>query len=85
MRNQKEIPTPKTEVGKPKLTSFPYLHTNLFRERFRDNFLLEARDKMTEFWEEHSRDACIEEMMLDSHAEELTKYELPEILSYLPD
>ena len=40
---------------------------------------------MTEFWEEHSRDASIEEMMLDSHAEELTKYELPEILSYLPD
>ena len=40
---------------------------------------------MTEFWEEHSRDASIEEMMLDTHAEELTKYELPEILSYLPD
>ena len=39
---------------------------------------------MTSFWSEHSKDASLEEMMLDSNAEELTKQELPEILSYLP-
>ena len=40
---------------------------------------------MTEFWKEHSKDGSMEEMMLDSKAEELSKDELPEILSYLPD
>ncbi|CDQ92053.1 unnamed protein product [Oncorhynchus mykiss] len=39
---------------------------------------------MTEFWKEHSRQATVEEMMLDSHAQELTLHELPEILSLLP-
>merc|ERR1719184_617439 len=39
---------------------------------------------MTEFWKEHSKQASVEEMMLDSHARELTKEELPEILSLLP-
>ncbi|XP_071773432.1 phosphoethanolamine methyltransferase [Centroberyx gerrardi] len=39
---------------------------------------------MTEFWKEHSKQATVEEMMLDSHARELTKQELPEILSLLP-
>ncbi|CAL8357115.1 unnamed protein product [Merluccius merluccius] len=39
---------------------------------------------MMEFWKEHSRKATVEEMMLDSHARELTKQELPEILSLLP-
>lgn len=39
---------------------------------------------MTEFWKEHSREATVEEMMLDSRAHELTQYELPEILSILP-
>ena len=39
---------------------------------------------MTEFWEEHSQDASVEEMMLDTNAQTLTKFELPEILSYLP-
>lgn len=39
---------------------------------------------MTEFWKEHSRQATVEEMMLDSHAQELTQHELPEILSLLP-
>lgn len=39
---------------------------------------------MTDFWTEHSKDASIEEMMLDTNASELTKFELPEILSYLP-
>lgn len=39
---------------------------------------------MTEFWKEHSKEATVEEMMLDSQANELTQYELPEILSTLP-
>uniref|UniRef100_A0A8C7JH13 phosphoethanolamine N-methyltransferase n=1 Tax=Oncorhynchus kisutch TaxID=8019 RepID=A0A8C7JH13_ONCKI len=39
---------------------------------------------MTEFWKEHSRQATVDEMMLDSHAQELTQHELPEILSLLP-
>ncbi|XP_011608844.2 phosphoethanolamine N-methyltransferase 3-like isoform X1 [Takifugu rubripes] len=43
-----------------------------------------ARTKMTEFWKEHSKEATVEEMMLDSQANELTQYELPEILSILP-
>uniref|UniRef100_A0A3Q3JGT8 phosphoethanolamine N-methyltransferase n=1 Tax=Monopterus albus TaxID=43700 RepID=A0A3Q3JGT8_MONAL len=43
-----------------------------------------VRSKMTEFWKEHSKDATVEEMMLDSRARELTQQELPEILSMLP-
>ena len=43
-----------------------------------------VREAMTDFWEEHSQDASLEEMMLDTNAAELTKHELPEILSYLP-
>ncbi|XP_023814860.1 phosphoethanolamine N-methyltransferase isoform X1 [Oryzias latipes] len=43
-----------------------------------------VRCNMTEFWKEHSKDATVEEMMLDSRAKELTEYELPEILSMLP-
>lgn len=39
---------------------------------------------MTEFWEEHSQDGSLNEMMLDDNAEELCRKELPEILSYLP-
>lgn len=39
---------------------------------------------MTDFWQEHSQDGSLEEMMLDTNAAELTKHELPEILSYLP-
>ncbi|KAM9377274.1 phosphoethanolamine methyltransferase isoform 2-T2 [Pholidichthys leucotaenia] len=42
------------------------------------------RRNMTEFWKEHSRDATVEEMMLDSCAQELTQQELPEVLSMLP-
>jgi len=44
----------------------------------------EARGAMTDFWREHSQEASLEEMMLDTNAQELTKHELPEILSYLP-
>lgn len=43
-----------------------------------------VRANMTEFWKEHSRGATVEEMMLDSRAQELTQNELPEILSMLP-
>ncbi|KAL3859677.1 hypothetical protein ACJMK2_009885 [Sinanodonta woodiana] len=39
---------------------------------------------MTEYWVEHSQDASLEEMMLDTQAEEVNRLELPEILSYLP-
>ncbi|XP_034399254.1 phosphoethanolamine methyltransferase isoform X2 [Cyclopterus lumpus] len=43
-----------------------------------------VRSNMTEFWKEHSKDATVEEMMLDTRAKELTQQELPEILSMLP-
>ena len=39
---------------------------------------------MTGFWEDFAEDASIQEMMLDANAEELSKHEMPEILSYLP-
>ncbi|XP_053541546.1 phosphoethanolamine methyltransferase isoform X2 [Ictalurus punctatus] len=39
---------------------------------------------MIAFWKEHSQQATVEEMMLDSNAQQLTKYELPEILEMLP-
>lgn len=39
---------------------------------------------MTQYWEEHSQDATLEEMMLDSAARSLCQDEEPEILSYLP-
>ncbi|XP_067247838.1 phosphoethanolamine methyltransferase [Chanodichthys erythropterus] len=42
------------------------------------------RNTMMEFWKEHSKLATVEEMMLDSNAQELTQHELPEILSLLP-
>ncbi|KAG8563597.1 hypothetical protein GDO81_016148 [Engystomops pustulosus] len=44
----------------------------------------EVRQTMTQFWEEHSRDATVEEMMLDSSAALLSKEEKPEIISLLP-
>ncbi|XP_034086679.1 phosphoethanolamine N-methyltransferase 3-like isoform X4 [Gymnodraco acuticeps] len=45
---------------------------------------MDTRNNMTAFWEEHSKDGTVEEMMLDSRAKELTQHELPEILSLLP-
>uniref|UniRef100_A0AAQ5ZRH9 phosphoethanolamine N-methyltransferase n=1 Tax=Amphiprion ocellaris TaxID=80972 RepID=A0AAQ5ZRH9_AMPOC len=45
---------------------------------------LKVRSNMTEFWKEHSKEATVEEMMLDSRARELTAQELPEVLSMLP-
>lgn len=47
-------------------------------------FVLAARTDMIEFWKAHSREATVEEMMLDSQAHKLTQCELPEILSILP-
>jgi len=45
----------------------------------------EARQVMADYWKQHSKNASVEEMMLDNKAKELSKEELPEILSYLPD
>lgn len=47
-------------------------------------FIETERNTMTEFWKEHSKLATVEEMMLDSNAQQLTQHELPEILSMLP-
>ncbi|XP_053576004.1 uncharacterized protein LOC128665812 [Bombina bombina] len=44
----------------------------------------DARHNMAQFWEEHSRDATVEEMMLDSSAELISQEEKPEIISLLP-
>ena len=42
-------------------------------------------EERKEYWEEHSKDGSMQEMMLDNDAESLHKVEQPEILSYLPD
>ncbi|XP_062821194.1 uncharacterized protein LOC134294345 [Anolis carolinensis] len=39
---------------------------------------------MRRFWQEHSREGSLREMMLDSGAEELTQEDTPEILALLP-
>ncbi|XP_038078651.1 phosphomethylethanolamine N-methyltransferase-like [Patiria miniata] len=43
-----------------------------------------ARSLMTDFWCDHSKDATLEEMMLDTQARALCVEEQPEILSLLP-
>ncbi|XP_058868000.1 uncharacterized protein LOC117398653 isoform X1 [Acipenser ruthenus] len=43
-----------------------------------------ARATMTEFWQEHSEQATVEEMMLDSNARIISREEVPEILATLP-
>ncbi|XP_026543352.1 phosphomethylethanolamine N-methyltransferase-like [Notechis scutatus] len=43
-----------------------------------------SRHLMHQFWEEHSQNSSLEEMMLDSRAQELTQEDTPEILSLLP-
>ncbi|KAI8790401.1 phosphoethanolamine N-methyltransferase [Biomphalaria glabrata] len=48
-------------------------------------FTTDTRQAMLDYWKEHSKEGSVQEMMLDTCAEELTKEELPEILSYLPD
>ena len=44
-----------------------------------------TREDMHAYWRQHSKDASVKEMMLDSNAEELGKEEIPEILSMVPD
>lgn len=39
---------------------------------------------MKEYWVKHSQFASIQEMLLDSNAQEISDHELPEILSILP-
>jgi phosphoethanolamine N-methyltransferase len=39
---------------------------------------------MKDYWIKHSTKANIQEMLLDSNAEEISDNELPEILSILP-
>ena len=44
----------------------------------------QCNDVMLDYWIEHSKDASMVEMMLDNNAEEIQKFEEPEIMSYLP-
>lgn len=44
----------------------------------------DERAEMKSYWEEHSKVASIENMMLDTQAETLHKAELPEVLELLP-
>lgn len=39
---------------------------------------------MKDFWVKHSQSASMQEMLLDSNAEAISDFELPEILSILP-
>lgn len=43
-----------------------------------------VRQTMTRFWQEHSQNATVEEMMLDSSAQTLSQEDKPEIISLLP-
>jgi hypothetical protein len=45
----------------------------------------EVRKAMTQYWEIHTGDGDLENMMLDSRAAALDKSERPEILQYLPE
>lgn len=40
---------------------------------------------MVNFWQEHSREASVKEMMLDTDADKISQQEGPEILDLLPD
>jgi len=44
-----------------------------------------TREDMHSYWRQHSKEASVKEMMLDSNAEELGKEEIPEIMSMTPD
>jgi len=44
-----------------------------------------TRESMQTYWQTHSKEASVKEMMLDSNAEELGKEEIPEIMSMMPD
>lgn len=43
------------------------------------------REKMMDYWNKHSKDCSIQEMMLDTNAKVINDKELPEILSILPN
>ncbi|KAJ7307456.1 hypothetical protein JRQ81_009476 [Phrynocephalus forsythii] len=43
-----------------------------------------TRQQMVQFWEAHSRGSSLQEMMLDSGAQQLSEQDTPEILSLLP-
>jgi len=45
----------------------------------------EVRNAMASFWDSHSKEASVEEMMLDSEAEFLGREEIPEVMSLLPE
>ena len=44
----------------------------------------ETKVSMTEYWKEHSVNANLNEMMLDTNATEMSKFEMNEILSVIP-
>ena len=44
----------------------------------------ETRDAMKAFWEEHCTEATLQDVMLDSKADELDEQEKPEIAAMLP-
>lgn len=46
---------------------------------------LQVREKMTLYWEHHSKEASVEEMMLDTNAVQLTEHDKTEVLGILPD
>ena len=56
----------------------PQLSLNVF------NAMLQVREKMTLYWEEHSKDASVEEMMLDTNAAQFNAGDKAEILRLLP-
>ena len=47
--------------------------------------LLQVREKMTIYWQHHSKEASVEEMMLDTNALQLTKHDKNEVLGILPN
>lgn len=47
--------------------------------------MADERNAMVCFWKEHSSDATVEEMFLDSKGKEISEIERPEILSMLPN
>ena len=42
------------------------------------------REKMKDYWIKHSQMANLQEMLLDSNAEEISDHEMPEIMSIIP-
>ena len=51
---------------------------------FRLLFFKAERQRMKDYWVKHSVQASIQEMLLDSNAEEISDNEMPEIISILP-